>query len=70
MNDFVKLDVALEILATKIALESKNSNGLDSNMKSLLNERERLYQGDKEIIDKIFTEYSPEIKKLTKKKSR
>lgn len=64
ISENTKLEVALEILANKIA---KTSNqGYDSNskeIKELMLEREKLYSGNSKILDKIILEYGPEIKK-------
>ncbi len=59
-----KLEVALEILAAKIAKTSKS--GLSTNdkeMQELIKEREKLYSGDEKILDKIIEVYGKEIKR-------
>ncbi|MCL2860452.1 MAG: hypothetical protein FWF46_07905 [Oscillospiraceae bacterium] len=64
MSINTKLEVAVEILAAKIAIvfgEGYTVN--DEKMKSLLKEREKLYSCDEEIIDKIISVYGPEVKK-------
>ncbi len=64
MNPNIKLEIAVEIIARKIANASKE--GLttdDEEMQKLLREREKMYTGDKETIDKIVNVYGPEIKK-------
>ncbi len=61
LNPYVKLDVALEILAAKIGM-TFNDNGSEEEMRALMKERDLFYQGDKEIIDKIFNVYAPEVK--------
>ena len=59
-----KLEVALEILSAKIANTSKKGlSTQDEEMKALLEEREKLYSGDEEILKKIINVYGPEIKK-------
>lgn len=63
-----KLEVAIEIMAAKIALCSKK--GQDTNdleMRKLLKEREEMYIGNQEVIEKIIKEYAPEIKNNYKK---
>ena len=64
MNMNTKLEVAVEILAAKIA--NMSNAGYDvttEEMKKLLKERELMYSGDEEVIDKIINVYGPEIKK-------
>ena len=59
-----KLEVALEILSAKIANTSKKGlSTQDEEMTALLEEREKLYSGDEEILKKIINVYGPEIKK-------
>lgn len=59
-----KLEVALEILAAKIAKTSKQGFTVDDiKMQNLLKERDSLYSGDEEILNKIIKEYGPEMKK-------
>lgn len=67
MNDEMslntKLEVAIEVLAAKIANTSKEGYSTeDKEMQELLQEREKLYSGDEETIDKIIKVYGPEIK--------
>lgn len=64
MTKNTKLEVALEIIAAKIAKTSNKGYGVDSEqMKKLLNERSEMYAGNELVIDKIITDYGPEIKK-------
>ncbi len=59
-----KLEVALEILSSKIANMSKKGYTVeDEEMKKLIKEREKMYSGDQEILEKIINKYGPEIKK-------
>ena len=63
MNDNTKLEVALEIMATKIADMAKK--GYDENteeMKLLLKEKREMYNFNEEVIDKIINVYGPEFK--------
>ena len=63
MNDNIKLEVAIEIMASKIA--QMNSDGYDINsdeMKQLLEEKKKLYECDMEIIDKIINIYGKQLK--------
>ena len=67
MNDIscnTKLEIAVEIIASKIAMLSLNGHTVDNvTMKKLIKEREEMYKGNKEVIEKILSEYGPEIKK-------
>lgn len=59
-----KLEVALEILAAQIAKTSKQGFTADDvKMQNLLKERDILYSGDEEILNKIIEEYGSEMKK-------
>ena len=58
-----KLEVALEILTAKITKTSKQGFTADDvKMQNLLKERDILYSGDEEILNKIIEEYGPEMK--------
>lgn len=58
-----ELEIAIEIIATKIAIYSKtNNNIIDKRMKELLKERVKVYLGDEKTIKKVFLEYGSEIK--------
>lgn len=62
-NKNTKLEVAIEILAAKIALVAKEGYTVkDEQIRKLLLEREEMYLGNEEIIEKILTVYGPEIK--------
>ena len=64
INLNTKLEIAVEIMAAKIAKMSIEGNRVDSElMKNLIKEREEMYKGNTIIIDKIIKEYGPEIKK-------
>ena len=60
----VKLEVASEILAIKISL-AINSNNQDE-IYILLNEQNKIYNYDENIITKIINVYGCEIKKILK----
>lgn len=63
MSKNTKLEVALEIIASKIAKTSNKGYSVeDEQMKCLLNERKEMYSGNEEVIDKIINVYGPEIK--------
>lgn len=62
MNKNTKLEIAVEIMAAKIAKSAKE--GINSkDMEKLLNERTKMYQGDEKAIEKIIGIYGEEIKK-------
>lgn len=62
-----KLEVAVEILATKIAITSNQGyTSKDKEIQNLLKEREEMYKGNLELIEKIIEEYGPEVKKKYK----
>lgn len=64
MNMNTKLEVALEILSSKIAETSKKGLSIeDKEMKNLIQEREKLYSGNEEVLDKIIDIYGKEIKR-------
>lgn len=64
INLNTKLEVAVEILAAKIAKTSEEGYKIeDKEMQILLNEREEMYKGNEDIIEKIIKEYGSEIKK-------
>lgn len=62
MNKNTKLEIAVEIMAAKIAKSARE--GIDSKeMQELLNERTKMYQGNEEIMDKVIEIYGEEIRK-------
>ena len=63
MNDNIKLEVAIEIMASKIAKTSKQGYDINSNeMKLLLEEKEKMYNCDMDTRDKIINVYGKELK--------
>ena len=60
MNDNVKLDIAIELISTKIAIAMEKKE--DDELKKLLEEREKLYLGDWNIINKVLNDYSEDVK--------
>ena len=63
MYDNIKLEVAIEIMASKIAKTSKQGYDINSNeMKLLLEEKEKMYNCDMDTIDKIINVYGKELK--------
>jgi len=63
MNKNTKLEIAVEIMAAKIAKSTREGIEPESDkMKQLLDEKVKMYQGDEEIIDKIINKYGKEEK--------
>ena len=63
MNQNTRLEIAVEIMATKIARTSREGkNSKDEEMKKLIEEREEMYRENQEIINKIIDVYGKEIK--------
>lgn len=59
-----KLEIAVEIMAAKIAKTSKDGYKIDDEkMQQLIKERNKMYIGNEDIIDKLIREYGPEIKR-------
>ena len=61
MNDNVKLDIAIEIMSTKIAIAM--NSGDKQEIDKLLDERKQMYLGNWDIINKILEVYSKDVKK-------
>jgi len=60
----VKLEVALDIMSAKIALESQKGNTPDSDiMRTLQEEKKKMYDCDEEILNKIIDVYGEELKR-------
>ena len=63
MNKNTKLEIAVEIIAAKIAKAAKEGySAKNEKMRKLLDERNKMYIGDEEIINKILIEYGSEVK--------
>ena len=63
MNDNTKLEVAIEIMASKIAHMFQKGYSLENpEIQTLLKEKEEMYKGNQKIIDKILEEYGKELK--------
>ena len=63
-----KVDIALDIMQLKIINFIKNYKGHDKKnfekiLKKLIDEREKIYELDIDIINKVLNEYSNEFKK-------
>ncbi len=61
MNANTKLEIAVEIMAAKIAKTSREEE-LEEKLNKLLKEKTKMYQGDEEIIEKIINVYGKEVK--------
>lgn len=61
MNDNVKLDIAIEIMSTKIA--NAMNKGTRQEVEQLLEERKQLYLGNWDVINKILEVYSKDVKR-------
>ena len=66
MNAFSNLDTAIEIMAYKISNCVKNGNSEE--LEKLREERNKMYNGNTTIINKIIDEYGKELKKIYKGK--
>lgn len=63
MNKNTKLEIAIEIMAAKIAKTSREGvKSEDEKMQELLKERIEMYQGNDKIIDKIIEIYGKELR--------
>jgi shikimate kinase len=63
MNSNTKLEIAIEIMAAKIAKTSRENNEkAKEELKILMEERNKMYREDKDIIYKIINVYGKEIK--------
>lgn len=65
--DELKVEVALEIIQLKIVHFIKNNKEKDVNkfreqLNILTRERDKIYENDKETIDKVYNVYLEEIK--------
>lgn len=67
MNNFVKMDVAIELMADKISkttnqLIETNNIQYQNELDNLIIERDKIYNGDITIIDKVINVYGNELK--------
>lgn len=60
MNENTKLDIAIEIMSTKIAQAMNKEDRKE--IEKLLEERKQLYLGDWNVINKILKVYSEDVK--------
>lgn len=64
IDDNIKLEVAIEVMASKIADTSRKGYDINSKeMQTLLEEKKKMYDCDMETINKILTVYGKELKK-------
>ena len=68
MNNFGKMDVAIELLADKISKTTKQyiaTNNLEyqNQLNILMMERDNIYNGNIETINKVINTYGEELKK-------
>lgn len=66
--DELRVEIALEIIQKKIVHLLKNNKGEDMNtikesLKTLVDEREKIYDLDEDIINKVYDVYLEEIKR-------
>ncbi len=66
MNNNTKLEVAVEIMASKIARATREGAS-DEEIKRLMEEREKMYRCDMSVIDKIINVYGKELRKNMEK---
>lgn len=67
MNDNTKLEVAIEIMASKISDMALKGYDIDSEeFKQVLKEKEEMYNCNAEVIDKILNVYGTELKNKIK----
>ena len=58
-----KMEIAIEIMSKKIAMCSEKYNKGDSKeMLILISERDEMYKGNEEVLNKILKQYSVDIK--------
>ena len=66
--DELKVEIALEIIQRKIVSLLKSNKDIDvdtakETLKTLVEEREKIYNLDEETIDKVYNIYLDEVKK-------
>ena len=67
MNDYASLDTAIEIMAYKIAdcvNKVEKDKKYEKELKKLRNEREEMYSGNVEMINKIIEVYGKELREI------
>ena len=71
--DELRVEIALDIIQRKIVHLLENNKGKDislvkEELKTLVEEREKIYELDKTTINKVYDVYLEEIKKVSKNK--
>lgn len=66
--DELKVEIALEIIQRKIVSLLKSNKDVDvdtakETLKTLVEEREKIYNLDEETIEKVYNRYLDEVKK-------
>ena len=63
--DELKVEIALEIIQRKIVslLKSNKDDTAKETLKTLVEEREKIYNLDEETIEKVYNIYLDEVKK-------
>ena len=66
--DELKVEIALEIIQRKIVSLLKSNKDIDvdtakETLKTLVEEREKIYNLDEETIEKVYNKYLDEVKK-------
>ncbi len=63
MDNNTKLEIAVEIMAAKIAKVSReNKENKEQELSKLIEEKTKMYQFDEEVIDKVINVYGNEVK--------
>lgn len=65
MRENLKIEVAIEIISMMIAFAVENNN--EEEIKKLNQEKDQIYLGNEEVIEKTCNEYSKIIKKRLEK---
>lgn len=69
MSEYSDFDTAVEIMAYKISdcvKKLERDNSFKEELENLKKERDKMYSGDKKIINKILNIYGKEIKNIYK----
>ena len=67
MDDNTKLEVAIEIMASKIARVTREGASQEE-IRKLMGEKEKMYKCDMAVIDKIINVYGKELRENTERK--
>ena len=73
MNDYASLDTAIEIMAYKIAdcvNKVEKDKKYEKELEKLRNEREEMYSGNVEMINKIVEVYGKELREIYQDKQK